>query len=306
MPIRYERPVSIAARFAGRFGLFAATMVFVVFLAHRFGPLSTPDFLALVLVSAIPAALAVPLGLIGLARLWYVGAYGGIAAARGLVCSLVPLFLVALALFHYLSLPPLYDVSTDLVEPPRWIVDPEADQKWLPPRPPVTPLTREAQLVAYPTLTGRRYEGALDRVYEAVQKVARQEGFRLAESRGERFAAPDIAPLAGDTQDEAGEPAPDIVPDVGPVPVPRPDEMPTAEPEPGEQPGVVRLQATVRSFIFGFPFDVMIRLREEAETTLVDMRVASRYGPHDLGFGSKIAEQFLRALDAELLGIAGD
>ncbi|MNL88500.1 hypothetical protein D3C87_2182490 [compost metagenome] len=50
----------------------------------------------------------------------------------------------------------------------------------------------------------------------------------------------------------------------------------------------------------------MIRLREEAETTLVDVRVAARYGPRDLGIGADIAQHFLTALDAELLGIAGD
>ena len=68
----------------------------------------------------------------------------------------------------------------------------------------------------------------------------------------------------------------------------------------------VRLQATTRTFALGLPFDVVIRLREEAETTLVDLRVASRFGPHDLGIGAEIAEHYMHALDAELLGIAGD
>lgn len=305
MTIRYERPVSIAARFAGRLGVFSATMAVVILLAHRFGPLTTPDFLSLMLVSAIPAALAVPLALIGLARLWYVGAYGGIAAARGLLASLLPLALVALVAYHYLTLPPIYDVTTDLVEAPRWIVEPEIDQKWLSARDPVTPEVREAQLIAYPALTGRRYEGALDRVYEAVLKVATQEGLRVTESRGEAFAAPDLAPLSEDRLEGATTVSPeDVVPDIGPVPEPKPELQ--AALEPGEQPGVIRLQATARSLVFGFHFDVMIRLREEAETTLVDIRVASRYGPHDLGIGYTIAEQYLRALDAELLGIAGD
>jgi hypothetical protein len=37
-----------------------------------------------------------------------------------------------------------------------------------------------------------------------------------------------------------------------------------------------------------------------------DIRVASRYGAHDLGIGDEIAEDFLRRLDTELLGIAGN
>ena len=45
------------------------------------------------------------------------------------------------------------------------------------------------------------------------------------------------------------------------------------------------------------------RLKEEAETTIVDVRVASRYGPHDLGMGAAIAEAYLDALDAEMQGL---
>jgi len=46
-----------------------------------------------------------------------------------------------------------------------------------------------------------------------------------------------------------------------------------------------------------------LRLREETETTLVDIRVASRFGPHDLGTSASLAEAYLLALDAEMLGI---
>lgn len=52
-------------------------------------------------------------------------------------------------------------------------------------------------------------------------------------------------------------------------------------------------------------FDVIIRLRE-AETAFVDVRVTSRYGPSDLGFSADIADDYLKALDAELLSIAAD
>lgn len=57
------------------------------------------------------------------------------------------------------------------------------------------------------------------------------------------------------------------------------------------------------ALVWGLRFDVLIRLKEEAETTVVDVRVASRYGPHDLGMGADIAETFLDALDAEMQGL---
>lgn len=306
MSVRYDRPVSVSARLAGQFGVFSITMLVVVFLWHRFGPLTDPDFVGLILVAAIPAAFAVPLAIIGLCQLWYSGAYGGLKAARGLILGLFPLALVGFAAYRFIVLPPIYDVSTDLVEPPRWIVTPDAAQKWLPDRPEITPQMREAQLNAYPALNGRRYEGALDRVYEAVLKVAQQNGFKVMESLGEEYAAPELTPeQEKDLEASVEAPGGAVAPDVGPVPSPRPEPAPPGVEPSLNPPGIVRLQVDTRSLFFGFPFDAVIRLREEAETTLVDIRVASRYGPHDLGFSAEIAQRFLHALDAELLGIAG-
>ena len=55
MLVRYDRPVSRSAFLARRLALFALGMLGVVVLAHRFGPLATPDFVLLVLVCAVPA-----------------------------------------------------------------------------------------------------------------------------------------------------------------------------------------------------------------------------------------------------------
>lgn len=303
MTIRYDRPVSRSAFLALQLGFFAAGMLVLVVLAHRFGPLKAPDFVALVLLSGIPAALAVPLALIGLARLWSVGALGGIAALKALIYASIPLALIGFGAFRYFDRPPIYDVSTDLIDPPEWLAAPEADQRWLT-RPPVTGASRELQYAAYPGLTGRRYDGALDRVYEAVRKVADQDRLEIVTSRGQEYAMPEFQPRpAGVPEEEA---AADALPRSVPVPQPRPE--PQAAPVSGEaEPeGTVRIQAKTRTFMLGLPFDVLIRLREEEEMTLVDVRVESRYGPHDLGIGAEIAEHFLHILDAELLGVAGD
>jgi uncharacterized protein (DUF1499 family) len=87
------------------------------------------------------------------------------------------------------------------------------------------------------------------------------------------------------------------------VPLPRPFDDPVAQLI--RRSNGVTLQGETRTLVLGLHFDVIIRLREEAETTFVDIRVASRYGQHDLGFSDAIAEGYLKALDAELLGIAG-
>jgi hypothetical protein len=297
MTVRFERPVSHAARIALRLGQFALVLALSATLAHRFGPLKTPDFLGLLLFAATAAALAVPFAVFGLVRLWQIGARGGIAAVTGLVFAAIPIATIAAGSYVFETRPKLYDLSSDLTDPPPWLAAPATAQQWLP-RPPQVAAAAALQVPeAYPGLTGRRYEGAIDRVYLVARKVAVSSRIAIVRSQGLANAEPDLS----------GRPA---KPATGrdplaavPIPLPRPD-FSIATPLFGRS-GDVLLQGTARSLLFGFPFDVMIRLREEAETTLVDIRVAARYGPSDLGLGDALAESYLQALDSELLGIAG-
>ena len=110
MHIRYDRPVSRSAFFARRPALFSLVMLLIVVLAHRFGPLRTPDFVMLVLAAAVPALLAVPLALLGLARLWQIGALGGIASAWALIYAALPIALPGYGYYLYMTKPPLTEV----------------------------------------------------------------------------------------------------------------------------------------------------------------------------------------------------
>ncbi|ARO22864.1 DUF1499 domain-containing protein [Rhizobium sp. S9] len=300
MAIRYDRPVSSAARFSRLLGAFSLVLALAVLIAHRFGGLATPYLVLLLFTAAGFALLAALLAAIGLRSLWMTGAEGGLAALAALIYAAFPLGIGAFAAERYLTLPDIYDVSTDPVSEPDWLSPPKADQIWLK-RNLVTPEDREKQISAYPELTGRRYEGALDRVLEAVRKVAKQSGFTIVKSTG--TTEPDR-----DLEDRPAKPAPgdDAVtdaPGIIPVPTPRPYDDDVAKLIRGANG--VTLQATTRTLILGLRFDMIIRLREEAETTFVDIRVASRYGQHDLGFSAEIAGDYLKALDAELLGISG-
>jgi hypothetical protein len=295
MTVRFVRPVSHAAYLGRRLAFSALALFVIIGLAHRFGPLSQPDFLALLFLSAAIALASLPLSLIGIARLWQVGAEGGVAAAKGLVYAALPLGTVVFGAVQYHGLPPLYDIATDTADPPAFIAEPAARQQWLS-RPVLAPNDRRAQLVAYPGLTGRRYEGALDRVYAGVRLAATSARISLTRNEGLSLVEPDIADRAAPKDDQAP------VPDVAPVPLARPEPSLDAV---FADTGDVLLQGETRTLLAGFRFDVAIRLREEAETTSVDIRVVSRYGPHDLGFGERIAEDFLDRLDTELLGLAG-
>ena len=299
--IQYERPVSHAAHWSRRVAWFSCLLFVAAVLSHRFGPLTTPHFLVLAGFASVLALLAVLLAAVGLARLWLVGARGGKAAFTALLLALLPLGVTGAAAYAYFYKPALYDVTTDTASPPPWLAEPAADQDWLPRIGIVTPRDRAVQVAAYPGLSGRRYDGALDRVYQGVRKVAAADGVTIGAEDGLDNILADLEDLVVDPNRTApGEDTPGDVP----IPASRPLETPLLARIGG--PGDVLLQGEWRSPVFGFRFDVVIRLREEAETTLVDMRAASRYGPHDLGIGAQLVEAYLKALDAELLGIAGD
>ena len=301
MTVRFERPVSRAAFLSRRLAVFAFLMFVAAWGIHRFGPFDTPSFLAVALAASVVAALAVYMALIGIAALWFRGARGGKASAAALAFAVLPLSSFGVAAVNYLNLPHIHDVSTDLADPPKWLEPPPEDTSWLGPRDPVGAADRQKQFVRWRDLTGRRYEGALDRVYTAARKVALDQGLAIRFERG----APELGlrELPADRADKNDDAVPDAL-DYVPVPLPRPmdqgpDNNRLAEGEPA-------IQGEKRTFVFGFRQDVVIRLREETETTLVDVRVASRHGDHDLGSGVAFIERYLRALDAELLGIAGD
>ncbi|MCK3775573.1 DUF1499 domain-containing protein [Ensifer sesbaniae] len=302
MMIRYERPYSYAAHWARRFARVSFVLFALSLLAHRFGPLTTPHFLALVGLSGVFALLGVLLAVVGLARLWQVAAIGGLASAAALVYAAPALGFIGFGAVQYLTRPAIYDVSTDTVTPPPWLEVPQTEESWLKRKDAVTPEDREAQILAYPGLTGRRYDGALDRVYQGVRTVIEQNRVGITEELGVENARADLEDLT--VRPNAGAET-TVEPENVPVPAARP-ELSLEGALAGRRASDVVLQGEWRTLIAGFRFDVLIRLREEAETTFVDLRVASRYGPHDLGMGAAFADQFLRALDAELLGIAGD
>lgn len=306
MTIRFDRPLSRAARLGHQMAAFALVLCILVLLGHRFGSLTTPYLVLFLLLSAGLALFAVLLAFAGLVQLWRFGAVAGVSALKTLVYAALPLALLCFAAERYVTRPALFDVTTDLADAPAWLVPPRPERLWLSRDPTISDATRQAQSLAYPELTGRRYEGAMDRVLLAVRKVARQRGIVLVKAEGTEVRDPTIDDLPAKPQ--RGGP---IVraPDIGPIPIPRPeatleDNDPIAALI--QRVTDVTLQGETRTKIFGLPLDVVIRLHEEAETTLVDIRVASRYGAHDLGVSASVAAAYLKALDAELLGIVGN
>ena len=65
------------------------------------------------------------------------------------------------------------------------------------------------------------------------------------------------------------------------------------------------IEASVKSALFGFVDDVVIRVTDEGEAAYVDMRSASRFGRNDLGANARRIADFMSDLDLKVQAAAG-
>lgn len=303
MPFRPQRPNSLAAAWSRRLGRFTLTLALMAVLLHRLSILAMPNTVAVILVATFLAMLVFGLAVIGFIMLWHIGAKGGHASFNGMVMALLVLVPVGLAAGRYVALPALHDISTDIEAAPQWLEPPPFVPSWLLRSDAVDPMARSLQVQAYPSVAGRRYEGAIDRVLLAVNAAAADAKWVLVANIGAEALIDGLEanPATGedtDAQARSGE----ADPLRAPVPVPRPG-VESGWSEPG--PSYAVLQYRTKTLVLGIPQDVLVRLSEEEETTFVDMRAATRDGNHDLGLNAELITRFLRDLDVRLLGIAG-
>lgn len=302
MKIRYERPVCRSAFWSQRLGLFALALFVISAGLHRFSVMETDMFAALVAICIAIALLAFGLACYGVLRLWMIGAEGGRASARGMFFALLVLVPASIAGHRAYTLPPLFDISTDTANVPVFLEPVTRGPDWLPEIEFLRAAPYEGQRQAYPQIIGRRYAGALDRVLAAVRLVAENQGVSISQTRmpeppePNEADSPASASITEIQTQTPGEVAAASEPAEG-------DVLGAAEPVLLRQAEIV-LQGETRTPVFGFNSDVSIRLSEEAETTFVDMRAVSRFGPHDLGTNARIIDGFLNELDAELVGIS--
>lgn len=65
------------------------------------------------------------------------------------------------------------------------------------------------------------------------------------------------------------------------------------------------INAVARGFAIGLPADVAIRVTDDGDSVVVDMRSASRYGRYDLGDNAARITDFLAELDQQVAGQVG-
>ena len=115
-----SEPVSNLANWARNLALFSAVAVVVSILIVRFGFLEIKPALATFFASLAIAVLSVLVGLIGFAAIWQNGTRGmGRIVLAFLINALVLAYPAYLAL-QYRKLPPIHDITTDPIDPPRF------------------------------------------------------------------------------------------------------------------------------------------------------------------------------------------
>ncbi|MEL6946029.1 MAG: DUF1499 domain-containing protein [Pseudomonadota bacterium] len=327
--MRIERPSSAAAAWCQTIAVFCLPFLAIVIVGHRFNHIETATAFWLLGLGVVLLLAALALGARGLYELWTYGRRGGLRSARGIVLASILLLPFAAQAFSAVALPPLYDISTDLESPPEFDNAIADRTEGMNPLDPPGAEAAQAQLIAYPKVSARRYPMGMNRVLATVVELMTERDWTLLTDDTD----PGEAPIDEEASGLLAKPVTDAR--GRPLRIPRPsfrpaapaarsseDQEPDTEPETvspvgrsldgsandgDEEPQEERIiEAVATSFIFGFESDIVVRLTEEENGVLVDMRSASRIGPHDLGSNAAQIIQFMTDLDTALQGLSND
>jgi len=300
---------SRAAGFARILGGLALPVLVLGVVGVRFGIVPQIALQPVLVTGFALGIIALGCSLFSLVDIWVSGAEGAGTALVGMFYASPALAILGVVAAAAIAYPRLSDISTDVDNPPRFVVAAPAHQALT-----ADELTR--QETGYPQIVPRQYPLPLGDVYVAARRVV--DGSKWVVTRELR---PDILPMASSRTNEAppqvedaelmqalaaksvmtqsrGGMATETLPttalnDTGEAPAPEPEVVP-------EPPGAV-IEATAPTPIFGFLDDVVIRLRVNDDgSTQVDMRSASRTGAHDLGQNARRIKSFFTKLDAIL------
>ncbi|MEM7461423.1 MAG: DUF1499 domain-containing protein [Pseudomonadota bacterium] len=285
----YQRKWSFSAKWCERIALVCIPYFLISIILHRTGQITSPQAFWLIGFGLILIFISLALGFRAFLDLWNAGQKGGKATIRGII--LVILLLAPFVWFGYLALtkPLLSDVSTNPFSPPQFV---EAERMRYALRTEginqfaeYDPEYSELLLVNFPEIGSRRYNAGANRVYQAVNQLISTRKWPVSVTRG--------------LVDETGQNGTEEIA----------DDSNNAEDESQLEkatPFDVQVEAIASSPIYGFKRDVLIHIIAEEETTLVDMRASSRWGPHDFGTNAQLIKSFLADLDKALVGISGE
>lgn len=277
-----SRRSSRSAQYAPFCALAGLGLLVIAIAAHRLSLIQQPDLVLIAAGSVFFSFLALLLALKSFYNLWRSGDAGGRRALRAGFIAVVTLVPPALLLGQLAATPRIHDISTDLETPVQFntVMGNEADmlrgQKTdarivLLERLGLSDLTIQNSLSidSMPDMLQQisAYPEISGRQYDSAQDHVLKAVIKVLKDQG--LAATGTFGTAGKDVD-------------------------------------VSVEATAKTFVLGLRSDVVVRLRDEAEQTTVDMRAVSRYGRYDLGYNAQLIESFFNALDLEMRNAVPD
>ena len=173
-----ERRVSPVAGWAKRVSAFSLVLLVTACVGHRYGMVETVAFFWVLGLAFALAVLGFGLAMGGFNRLWVHGEKAGRASLAATLLSSLVLAPFLFAAYLVVTHPALNDMSTDLSEPPQFVVAPRLRTARMNTIVPISPEAAERQLQHYPDVSGRRYDASLNRVLSAVVAVMQANGWR--------------------------------------------------------------------------------------------------------------------------------
>lgn len=318
---RIRRGTSEAARWCQRSAVFAVPYLAIVVIGHRLGLIETWQSFWLMGVGVVMLVAAIGCGLRGFYELWVYGNTGGMRSLRGTALAFMLLAPFAFFGAKVVSLPQLHDISTDLETPPAFEAAISDRSAGMNPLGDMDLALRDRQIQAYPQVAARRYPLGSGRVFTEVVALMIDRDWTILATEVEQGQAPideeGSGLVANGRTNENGvvlRPATptsrpvlrqDAVQPTGPIDPVSVSPIGREATEGTETTDERYIEAVASSFLMGFESDIVVRLIDGEDGTLVDMRSSSRWGPHDLGSNAERIVAFLADLDAALQGQSG-
>jgi len=179
MSARLRERYSWLAVWSSRLSIVSIPVLVIVAIGHRSQAMTATEAYAVMALGFSLAGLGVLAAVGALERIWRDGRRGLGPALRGLFVGLVVLTLPLAGAWKLVNHPRLTDISTDLDNPPAFILalaDRPADAR---PLADPTDDDIETQRDAYPDIVSRHYPVGTVRVFDDAKAIVDQRGWRL-------------------------------------------------------------------------------------------------------------------------------
>lgn len=184
MRFRYERLFSRSATWSLRLSVFAAALLVYSVVLYRLGSVPAVALFWLLGIDGLVALAGIAFALLGFKDVWQRGDKGIARAAGGLLVAAIVLAPFGISGYRAVVYPRLYDISSDVDDPPPFIAPATQRSPSMNPVGPMSPDALTLQSAAYPDVTGRRYDGSPDMILPAVMAVIEAKGWTVTATRG--------------------------------------------------------------------------------------------------------------------------